>query len=114
MNKSIKYTVCLSFNEIKLPPFEDILVLGKHSPHGKNGISKSFEFLIPNGFEVIEITHENVECIFINKRILSKMPVDKIIKILTDNVFPFITEAEIVKVDFKVTISYSLIEEDAS
>lgn len=114
MDKSIKYSVSLSFNEIKLPPFEDILVLGKHSPHGKNGISRSFELLIPNGFEVIEVDHENVECIFINKRILSKMPVDRIVKILTDKVFPFITESEIVKVDFKVTISYSSIEDDAS
>lgn len=114
MDKSIKYSVSLSFNEIKLPPFEDILVLGKHSPHGKNGISRSFELLIPNGFDVIEVDHENVECVFINKRILSKMPVDRIVKILTEKVFPYITESEIVKVDFKVTISYSSIEDDAS
>ena len=112
MDKSIKYTVSLSFNEIKLPPFDDILVLGKHSPHGKNGISKSFELLIPNGFDVIEANHENVECVFINKRILSKMPADKILKILNDKVFPYITESEIIKVDFKVTISFNAIEED--
>ena len=112
MDKSIKYTVNLSFNEIKLPPFEDILVLGKHSPHGKNGISKSFELLIPNGFEVVEANHENVECVFINKRILAKMPADRILKILSVKVFPYITEAEIVKVDFKVTISFISIEED--
>lgn len=114
MEKSLKYSVSLSFSEIKLPPFEDILVLGKHSPHGKNGIKKSFEFLIPNGFEVIEANHENVECVFVNKRILSKMPEDKILKILTTNVFPFVSEAEIMKVDFKVTISINTIEDDIS
>ncbi len=112
MDKSIKYSVNLSFHEIKLPPFEDILVLGKHSPHGKTGISKSFELLIPNGFSIIESSHENVDCVFINKRILSKMTKERIIRILSEKVFPFITEAEIVKVDFKITISYSSIEEE--
>jgi len=112
MEKSLKYSVNISFSEIKLPPFEDILVLGKHSPHGKNGIKKSFDFLIPNGFEIIETDHENVECAFLNKRILSKMPKDKILKLLTDHVFPYVAEAEIMKVDFKVTISLNTIEED--
>jgi len=111
MEKTIKYSVNLSFLEIKLPPFEDILVLGKHAPHGINGVSKSFEFLIPNGFEVIETNHENIECVFINKRILFKMPKEKIMRILSERVFPYISESEIVKVDFKVTISFAEIEE---
>jgi hypothetical protein len=114
MEKSLKYSVNLSFTEIKLPPFEDILVLGRHSPHGKNGIQKSFEFLVPNGFDVIETSHENVECVFINKRILSKMPKEKILKILTGNVFPFVSEAEIIKVEFRVTISLNTIEDEGA
>ncbi|SNR34248.1 hypothetical protein SAMN06265371_101504 [Lutibacter agarilyticus] len=112
MKNSIKYSVSLKFEEIKLPPFEDILVLGKHSPHGKQGISKSFNLLIPNGFEVIDTDHENVSCVFVNKRILVKMPKEKILKILASNVFPYVSEQEIVKVDFKVKISYDVIEEE--
>lgn len=54
MKNSIKYSVTLSFEEIKLPPFEEILVLGKNSPQGKTGISKSFDLLIPIGFEIID------------------------------------------------------------
>lgn len=114
MEKSLKYSVNLSFHEIKLPPFEDILVIGKHSPHGKNGIQKSFEFLVPNGFDVVETDHENVESVFINKRILSKMPREKILKILISNVFPYVSEGEIMKVDFKVTISLNTIEDEIS
>lgn len=108
----MKYSVSLSFEEIKLPPFQEILVLGKNSPHGKIGISKSFELLVPNGFEIIEINDDKVEAIFVNKRIIAKMPKDKIISILKDKVFKFVSEGEIIKVDFKVTISYSSIEQE--
>lgn len=111
-NNAVKYIVNLSFEEIKLPPFEEILVLGKNSPHGKQGISKSFDLLIPNGFEIIDSDHGNVDCVFVNKRILSKMPKERILKILEANVFPYVSEKEILKVDFKVKISYNIVEED--
>ncbi|WP_461633820.1 hypothetical protein [Labilibaculum euxinus] len=112
MESPIKYSVQLSFEEIKLPPFEDILVLGINSPHGKNGISKSFELLIPNGFEIVETDHENIDCVFVNNRILTKMSKDKILAILIKNVFPFVSPSEIIKVDFKVTITYTTIEDE--
>jgi hypothetical protein len=112
MENTMKYSVSMSFQEIKLPPFDEILVLGKNSPHGKLGISKSFELLIPNGFEIIEIDEGNVEAIFVNKRITAKLPKEKLIKLLRDKVFPFISEGELIKVDLKITISYSSTEEE--
>jgi len=108
----MKFSILLNFEEIKLPPFQDILILGKNSPQGKIGISKSFEFLVPNGFEIIEVEDEKVEAVFINRKILKKMPKEKILKILKERVFPFISEDELIKVDFKVNISYNLIEEE--
>lgn len=105
-----KYSVQLSFEEIRLPPFEDILILGRKCPQGKIGVSNSFEFLVPNEFEVFEIDDAAVEAIFINKRVLKKIKVDKIIGILKDKVFPYVSESEIIKVDFKMRIFYDSIE----
>ena len=85
--------------------------LEKTSPHGKAGISKSFDLLVPNGFEIIESDHGNVDCVFVNKRILAKIPKEKILKILIANVFPYVSEKEILKVDFKVMISFNVVEE---
>ena len=68
-----KYSIKLSFEEIRLPPFEDILVLGKKNPQGKIGLYKSFELLVPNEFEVFEVDDKVVEAIFINKRLLKKL-----------------------------------------
>ncbi|MDP2089362.1 MAG: hypothetical protein Q8J84_08170 [Flavobacteriaceae bacterium] len=107
-----KYSVQLSFEEIRLPPFEDILILGKKCPQGKIGVYKSFELLVPNEFDVFEIEDAAVESVFINKRVLKKMDKDMIIKILKEKVFPFVSESEILKVDFKLKIFYDSIEGD--
>lgn len=105
-----KYSINLSFEEIRLPPFEDVLILGKKSAQGKIGISKSFDFLVPNEFELFEINDKVVEAVFINKRILKKLGGDKIMPILQEKVFPFISESEILKVDLRLKIFYDSFE----
>jgi hypothetical protein len=105
-----KYTVKLSFEEIRLPPFEDILILGKKCPQGKIGVYKSFELLVPNEFEVFEVNDVIVETVFINRRVLKKMDKDRIIRILQEKVFPYVSECEILKVDFKLKVFYDSIE----
>lgn len=112
MKNVMKYSVNLVFQEIKLPPFDEILILGKNSPHGKVGISKSFELLIPNGFEVVEVEDDRVEAIFVNNRITTKLPREKLIKLLKEKVFPFVSEGELIKVDLKITMTYSSTDEE--
>ncbi|MCK4922927.1 MAG: hypothetical protein KAJ19_24815 [Gammaproteobacteria bacterium] len=110
-NVTTLYSINLSFEEIKLPPFQEILVIGKNSPHGKIGLSSSFELLIPNGFDICDnLDCENVEAVFVSKRILSKIPKDKLIILLEEKVFPYIFEGELIKVDLKVKINYNEIE----
>lgn len=107
---SRKFSAHLSFEEIRLPPFEDILILGKKCPQGKIGVYKSFELLVPNEFETFEVEDEIVEAIFVNKRILKKLNKEKIITILREKVFPYVSESEILKVDFKLKIFYDSVE----
>ncbi|PYF77178.1 hypothetical protein [Pedobacter nutrimenti] len=110
IERNIKYSINLNFEEIKLPPFQDILIVGKNCSQGKIGLSKSFEMLVPNGFEILDITDERVETVFVNKHILKKMPVDKVLHILNQNVFPFVSEGELIRVDFKINISIENLE----
>jgi hypothetical protein len=113
MADAVKYSITLNFEEISLPPFRDILVVGKNSPQGKFGLSKSFELLTPNGFEMIPIEDDGqVEAVLVNKRILVKMPQEKIIAILRVRVFPFISVGELLKVDFKVNVAYDSFTEE--
>ncbi|MFA5324648.1 MAG: hypothetical protein WC305_00605 [Bacteroidales bacterium] len=107
-----KFSLQLGFEEIRLTPFEDILILGKKCPQGKIGVYKSFEFLGPNEFETLEIEDEYVEAIFVNKKILKKIDKDKVLAILREKVFPYISDSEILRVDFKLRIFYDSVEED--
>jgi hypothetical protein len=106
----VKYSIDINFEQIKLPPFQDILILAKNSPQGKIGLTKSFELLLPNGFEMIEVEDDLIEAVFVQKNILHKVSAEKVIKILREYVFPSISEGELVRVDFKVTISINNIE----
>lgn len=102
-NKS--YNISLNFEEIKLPPFQDILILAKNCAQGKIGLTKSFELMVPNGFVTIDVDDEKVETVFVNKNIVSKISEQNVIKILKNNVFPYISEGEMIRVNFKVNIS---------
>nr|WP_255678747.1 hypothetical protein [Mucilaginibacter sp. UR6-1] len=86
------------------------MILAKNSPQGKIGLSKSFELLIPNGFTLIDVEDDLIEAVFVQKAILHKVSAEKVIGILRTNVFPFISEGELIKVDFNVKISITNIE----
>jgi len=105
-----KYQVELSFKEINLPPFEDILVVGSMSKQGRIGLSKTFDYLVPMSFDMIEIDEEDVSVVFINRKILKKMPLEKVMGILRDKIFPYVSKDEILKVDFQVTVHFESIE----
>lgn len=109
-NKS--YTVGLDFEVIKLPPVSDILVLGRKHPQGKIGVMESFKFIAPDEFTMIEIGPEvpDVEAIMVNKKILKRIPGEEIIKILSHNVFPYMSKGEAVKVNFSVTMHMTAIK----
>ena len=110
MDRGARYSVSLNFEGIKLPPFEDILLLGNRCPHGKMGIAKCLDLLDPDGFELVDIDDETVQSLLISKRILKRIPIEKIIAILKEKVFPFVMNGEIVKVGFNVKIYLDDIE----
>lgn len=107
-----KYSLRIHFQDIDLPPCNDILILGKKSKHGKIGISKSIELLAPDSFKLIEINDPYVEALLINKKILKRMSQERIIEILKTNVFPYISINDIVKVDLEISIHLNPVEID--
>jgi hypothetical protein len=107
---TMKYSINLNFGEVKLPPFQEIFILGRNTPQGRIALTKSLELLAPDAFQMIEVNEEDIEAVFIQKKVLRKLPADKIIKILREKVFPYVTDTELVRVDFKVNISYNNLE----
>jgi hypothetical protein len=103
----MSYRVNLDFEVIKLPPVTDILVLGKKVPQGKQGILHSFDLILPDTFEMFEISDPDcphIDAVIVNKAILAKMPNQEVVTILKENVFPYVVRGETIKVNFSVHI----------
>lgn len=108
MSSDINYSLSLAFENVSLPPFEDILVLTRKAQYGKLGVSSSLNLLQPDKFVVVEVNnHEIVEAILVNRRILKRLPAKIILDVLRERVFPYIDSGEIVRIDFKVKLSYN-------
>jgi len=106
-----KYHINLSFSNATLPPFKDILVIGNNCPQGKFGIAKSFNLLLPDEFELIETNiNDKIDGLLINKKLLAKIDIEKLIAILEKNVFPYILPGEIIKVDMDLKVVFESIE----
>ena len=98
--------ISLSFEKTFLPPFEDILVIGRNNPAGMNGISQSLDFLVPDGFDRFPVEDENVAAVIVNKNILLRASAATVLSILKKRVFPFVGKNEIIKVDFAMKVVY--------
>jgi hypothetical protein len=105
-----KFSIRLSCEEIKLPPFEDVLVLGRRCPQGILGLNRSIELMGPSEFDYIEVKDDVVQAIFVNKRILKKISKEKLLSILTAEIFPYVDEQEILKIDITLKIIHESIE----
>ncbi|GAA4461117.1 hypothetical protein GCM10023093_05190 [Nemorincola caseinilytica] len=108
-----KYAIRLSFETIQLPPFRDILVLGKGAEHGRSGLARALQLLAPDHFETIDIQEGNVEAVYINRQVLKKISQEKMILALSKKVFPFVSEGELLKVDVKIDVSANTVEYEA-
>jgi len=106
----INYSVSLEFEDITLPPVKDIMILGSRCPQGKIGVAKCFQLMAPDNFDLIEVDDEVVQAILVNKRILKRISEENIINILRQNVFPYITNGEIVKVNINIKMQINGIE----
>lgn len=107
MNATSQYTVNMSFHAVALPPVRDILVLGKKFPQGKSGVMECFRFIAPDEFEMFDVPEpeEVAEAVLISKRILKRMPMQNVMGLLRQHVFPYISQGEAINVDFSVIIN---------
>lgn len=109
--ETTKYAISLNIEEIKLSKLQEIVILGKNSVCGKQGIMKCFDLLAPDKFVSFEITDNSaVDAIFVNKRILVKYPKEKLLEVLEKNVFPTVSEGELLTVDMKIIITHNLLQ----
>lgn len=109
MHTGKTYGIDISFETLKLPLQHDVLILARNAAQGKRGLGRSLELLAPGTFQSFEsdMGHEGIEAVYINRRMLTKIPVERIMHILQQHVFEHVGEGELLQVDMQVRISMS-------
>lgn len=107
MHTGKTYGIDIHFETLHLPLQHDVLILAKNASQGKLGLGKSLELLAPGTFQPVEVElrHEGVEAVYVNRRILSKITIDHVIQLLHQHVFEHVGEGELMQVDMHVRIS---------
>jgi hypothetical protein len=64
----------LRFTQYHLPPLDSALIIGKRAPVGANGISRAFQELSPETFQLIPVEHPMAEAVLVRVSDLRKLP----------------------------------------
>ncbi|WP_257669030.1 hypothetical protein [Parapedobacter tibetensis] len=107
MDTGKTYGIDISFEELKLPLFHDVLILAKNAAQGRYGLGKSLDMLAPGTFQAVDTDagYERIEAVFINRNLLTKIPAERITQLLQRHVFEHVAEGELIQVNMKVRIS---------
>lgn len=97
-----KVSITMSFEPVRLPPFQDVLIIAKKGPHGLYGMSKCMDLLVPDGFDLCEIQDDTIEAVIISRRIQKRIQKEKILEMLKIYIFPEISDGDLIKVDIDV------------
>jgi len=95
-------SITMSYEPVRIPPFEDILVLSKKSQHGLRGMTTCMNLLAPDGFDLFEIEDDIIEAVIISRRIQKRINKDQLLEMLRVYVFPEMSLGDLMKVDMTV------------
>lgn len=106
---NVSVNVRLQFQEFKIPPVHDALVLGKKAPIGSEAVRRSLTLLHVAPFEHLKLNGENedeiVGDILVRSSVLNKIPRDKLIRMVLDRVKPFMSAEEILHLHLEAEVS---------
>ena len=54
--------------------------------------------------EIKDPEYPQIDAVIVNKAILAKIPMQEVVRILSDNVFPYVVQGETLKVNFNIHI----------
>lgn len=90
--------------EFILPPIDDGLVLGKHSPIGHVAVGKALSLLSTTAFDHIPIEDDVIGDILVRSAITRKVSREQLIAFVLNEVKPLMGPEEIIHLDIKIDI----------
>ncbi len=103
-DKTKKILVQMEIAIFKIPPCEDLLVIGKKAPIGKNAAMKMLETVAPDQFEVIEVENPIIEAIVAKRGLIKLMGRDRLIQVVIEEVTPLMEDSTLLHIGLNVKL----------
>lgn len=106
---AVSINIQIRFQEFKIPPVQDALVIGREASIGIEAMRRSLTLLQLAPFDHVAMQgdHEDdiVGAILVRRTVLNKIPRDKLIRLIIDRIKPFMTAEEIMHLHIDAEIS---------
>jgi hypothetical protein len=93
-----------SVREFLIPPIEDGLVLGRHSPIGPIAIAKALSFLSSTAFEHVTVEDDVIGDILVRAAILRKLESQKLLEFVLREIKPLMGPEEVLHLRMQVDV----------
>ncbi len=113
-SNGVSVNVRVQFQEFKIPPVQDALVIGKRASIGCEAMHRSLTLLHVAAFERIEFKgdceNEIVGDLLVRQTLLNKIPREKLIDLVMVRIKPFMTAEEILhlRIEAEVTLEHQI------
>lgn len=104
-NKKHQNIIRARLTEFVLPPIDDGLVLGKHSPIGHVAVGKALSLLSTTSFDHVQIEDDVIGDILVRSAIMRKISVAQLTQFVLTEIKPLMGSEEIIHLDIQVEIS---------
>ena len=101
-----KIQIKSDIREFLLPIIRDVIVLGKNSVIGPQGMLKSMAYLNTQKFSCLKLEDDEIDSILVRESLLLKLPEEKLINYIIRRVKPMMGIGEIMQLDIEVKVTY--------
>lgn len=95
MGVQSKYRISARIAEYRVPPVDDVLVLGKNSPIGSTALKRALDLLITQPYEVIKLEDDILGDFLVRSAILKRIKKDTLTEFVITHIKPLMSEGEI-------------------
>jgi len=98
-------SVELRLQRFHLPPVESALAVGKRAPIGPRALEKALVEIMPEQFERIDVDHEIIEALLMNKSHLRRVPRERLVSLIVRHAERLMDATEILHVSMDIELS---------
>ncbi len=95
MNVQTKHRISARISEYKVPPVDDVLVLGKSAPIGSVAMQRALGLLIAQPYEHIKLDDDVLSDLLVRQSILKRLKREVLVEFIKTHVKHMMGESEI-------------------